>query len=126
MSLVSHRVHLPLVFLNKVEVVPANNNGSVHLGAVACSSNNSASDRNGSSEWAFLVNVGPCAQTNIKDLLTHARNVTNRCIVLGAILLLGSIVLQTANEIWRDYQFNYLGQKLYQAGTKYHQNKKYW
>ena len=52
-----------------MEVVPANNDGSVHLSTVACSSNNSASDRNGSSEWAFLVNVGPCGQTNIKDLL---------------------------------------------------------
>jgi len=50
---------VPLIFLNEVEVVPANNDGSVHLCTMACSSNNPASDGNSSSEWALLVNVGP-------------------------------------------------------------------
>jgi hypothetical protein len=61
------RVHLPLIFLNIVEVVPANNDGSVHLGTVACSSNNSASDRNCSSEWALLVNVGACIKQKFNN-----------------------------------------------------------
>jgi len=58
-----------------VEVVPANNDGSVHLGTMACSSNNPASDGNSSSEWALLVNVGPCTRIEIKHLLTLARNI---------------------------------------------------
>jgi hypothetical protein len=51
-----------------VEVVPANNDGSVHLSTVACSSNNSASDRNCSSEWALLVNVGACIKQKFNNL----------------------------------------------------------
>jgi hypothetical protein len=62
------QVHLPLVFLNKVEVVPANNDGPVHLSTVACSCNNSASDRNCSSEWALLVNVGACIKQKFNNL----------------------------------------------------------
>jgi hypothetical protein len=50
---------IPLIFLHKVEVVPANNDSPVHLSTMACSSNDSASDRNSSSEWALLINVCP-------------------------------------------------------------------
>jgi len=49
---------IPLVLLDKVEVVPANDDGPVHLGTVACSGDDSAPDGNSSSEWALLVNVG--------------------------------------------------------------------
>jgi len=66
-----------------VEVVPANNDGSVHLGTMACSSNNPASDGNSSSEWELLVNVGPCTRIEIKHPLTLARNIlqTHQCII---------------------------------------------
>jgi len=49
---------IPLVLLHEVEVVPADNDSPVHLGTVACSSDDSAPDGNSSSEWALLVNVG--------------------------------------------------------------------
>jgi hypothetical protein len=41
---------LPLILLHKMEVVPADNDSPIHLVTVPCSSNNSASDGNCSSE----------------------------------------------------------------------------
>jgi hypothetical protein len=51
-----------------VKVVPADNDGPVHLGAVACSSDDSAPDGNSSSEWALLVNVGTWKGKEINKL----------------------------------------------------------
>lgn len=48
---------IPLVLLHEVEVVPADNDGPVHLGAVACSSYDSAPDGNSTREWALFVDV---------------------------------------------------------------------
>jgi hypothetical protein len=75
------QVHLPLVFLNIVEVVPANNNGSVHLSTVASSCDNSASDRNCSSEWALLVNVGACIKEKFNNL-ANTSNITYHILLL--------------------------------------------
>ena len=51
-----------------MEVVPANDDSPIHLGTVACSSNNSTSDGNSSSEWALLVNVGTWKGIDINRL----------------------------------------------------------
>lgn len=53
---------LPLIFLDKVKVVPSNNYGPHHLGTLASSRNNTTSDRNIASEWALLVNICSCKQ----------------------------------------------------------------
>ena len=60
--------YLPLVLLHKVEVVPADDDGPVHLGTVASSSNDSAPDGNSPSEWALLVNVGTWKRIDINRL----------------------------------------------------------
>jgi len=51
---------LPLVFLNKMKVVAANNNGPHHLGTVTSTRKDTTPDGNISSEWAFLINICPC------------------------------------------------------------------
>lgn len=51
---------LPLVFFNEMKVIPSNNDGPHHLCTVASTSKYAASDRNSTSEWAFLINVSPC------------------------------------------------------------------
>jgi hypothetical protein len=76
-------VYLPLIFLDKMEVVPANNDSSVHLGTVACSSNDSASDRNSSSEWALLVNVCPWKEL---QLINCSILKTNSSIYLRSVI----------------------------------------
>ena len=58
-----------------MEVVPSDNDGPVHLGTVACSSNDSAPDGNSPSEWALLVNVGTWKGIDINRLLNmHKQN----------------------------------------------------
>ena len=59
---IKKRKSLPLVFFDPVKVVPPNNNGSVHFCAVASSGQDTSSDRNSASEWAFLINVCSCKQ----------------------------------------------------------------
>ena len=51
---------LPLIFLDKMKVVPSNNNGPYHLGTVASASNDTPSDRNITGERALLVYICPC------------------------------------------------------------------
>lgn len=50
---------ISLVFLDIMKVVATNNDGSLHLGTMASTLKNTASDRDSASEWAFLVNVCP-------------------------------------------------------------------
>ena len=47
-----------LIFLHIVKIVPTYNDGSVHFGTVACTCYDATSNRNITSEWAFLINVG--------------------------------------------------------------------
>ena len=49
---------VPLVLLDKMEIIPPNNNSPVHLSTVTCSSQDTATDGNIASEGALLVNVG--------------------------------------------------------------------
>jgi len=70
---------------------------------MACSSNNPASDGNSSSEWALLVNVGPCMRIEIKNLLTLERNIlqTHQCIIfvgLDSTGYYGLIVFQISKR----------------------------
>lgn len=51
------RMNLPLVFLNKMKVVAANNDCPIHLGTMTSTSKNATSDGNIASKWAFLINV---------------------------------------------------------------------
>jgi hypothetical protein len=51
---------MPLIFLDKVKVVPSNNDGPHHLGTVASASKNTSSDRNIASERALLVDICSC------------------------------------------------------------------
>lgn len=53
---------MPLIFLDKVKVVPSNNDGPHHLGTVASASKDSSSDRNIASERALLVYICSCKQ----------------------------------------------------------------
>ena len=50
---------IPMILFHKMKAVSADNNSPIHLCTVACSSNNSASDKNSSSECALPVNVCP-------------------------------------------------------------------
>jgi hypothetical protein len=53
---------MPLIFLDKVKVVPSNNDGPHHLGTVASARKNTTSDRNIASERALLVYICSCKQ----------------------------------------------------------------
>ena len=53
---------IPLVLLDKMEIIPSNNNSPVHLSTVTCSSQDTATDGNIASEGALLVNIGSCIQ----------------------------------------------------------------
>lgn len=48
---------ISLVLLDKVQVVPADNDGPHHLGTVASASKNTTPDGYIASKWALLVNV---------------------------------------------------------------------
>ena len=65
------KISLPLVLLDKVKIIPTNNDGPVHLSTVACSSNDATPDRHSASERAFLINVGSCNKLKIKISLTE-------------------------------------------------------
>ena len=48
-----------VVLLHVVKVIPSHDNGSLHLQLSNDASKDSSSNGHISSEWAFLVNVGP-------------------------------------------------------------------
>jgi hypothetical protein len=62
------KISLPLVLLDKVKVIPTDNDGPVHLSTVACPSYDATSDRHSASEWAFLIDVGSCNKENVRDM----------------------------------------------------------
>ena len=47
-----------LILLDEVEIVPSDNDGSLHLGGDNHSSEDSSTDGDITSEWTLLVNVG--------------------------------------------------------------------
>ena len=57
--------HLPLIFLYIMKVVATNNDGSVHLGTVACACQDATPNWHITGEWAFLINIGSCKQIKI-------------------------------------------------------------
>lgn len=59
---------LPLVLLDKVQIIPTDNDGPVHLSTVACPSYDATPDRHSAGEWTFLINVGSCSKESIKDM----------------------------------------------------------
>ena len=72
------KISLPLIFLDKVKIIPANNDGPVHLSTMACSSYDATPDGHSASEWAFLINVGSCNKEQIKDTQTTVGLTFNR------------------------------------------------
>jgi hypothetical protein len=69
---------IPLVFLDKVKIVPADDDSPVHFSTVACSSNDATSNRHSASEWAFLINVSSCVR-QIKD--TNPQSLTQQAYI---------------------------------------------
>jgi len=61
-------ISLPLVLLDKVKIIPTNNDGPIHLSTVACSGDDATPDRHSASEWAFLINVGSCNNKEIREI----------------------------------------------------------
>lgn len=53
---------IPLVLLDKMKIVPSNNNSPVHLSTVASTRKDTTPDRNIASEGTFLINVGSCTK----------------------------------------------------------------
>lgn len=49
-----------MILLNKVKIIPPNNNSPIHLSTVASSSYNTTPDGNIAGEGALLVNIGSC------------------------------------------------------------------
>jgi hypothetical protein len=73
-----HSLYEPLVFLNKVEIVPSDNDCTVHLSTVACTSQDTTSNGHASSEGALLVNVSSYSKSTISlDSYYHEINNTN-------------------------------------------------
>ena len=78
---------LPLVFLDIMKVIASNNDCSHHLGTMAGSSQYTASYRNITSKWTFLVNIGSCKHRS-KILITEIDlNIQKAPVILSKVKL---------------------------------------
>lgn len=96
---VSVALLITLILLNVVKVVPAHDDGAVHLCALHLSAENTATNRNIANEGALLVNV-----VTLNSLLGGLEAKTNRLVPPVATLagnlggLLGDLLVAAGNE----------------------------